>query len=255
MEELMLFKYLQKIKWVNRRDYLAMITQNLVKINWKIVENINDTIKIGDSIKIDLWKQGIFEEKITRFPTTKPVMILFNKPKWYVVSKEDKHNKIIYELLPKSWKKDFFYVWRLDKDSHWLLLLTNDPTLVDYYESPKSSIFKIYEVKIDSMFKSRDILKLTKWIPVNDEWTLMTVSDIENKIVFDYLRFHTVSTIEVKDKKATLKVILKEWKKRHIRRALSALWYKILDLKRVRFGKYQLWNIKPWKYMTAKILK
>jgi 16S rRNA U516 pseudouridylate synthase RsuA-like enzyme len=35
-----------------------------------------------------------------------------------VVSKEDKHNKTIFELLPNSWKKDFYYIGRLDKDSH-----------------------------------------------------------------------------------------------------------------------------------------
>ncbi len=85
------------------------------------------------------------------------MIVLFNKPKGYAVSKEDKHNKTIYELLPASRKKDFYYIGRLDKDSHGLLLLTNDPALVDYYEKPENDIHKIYEVQIDKPIKSNHI--------------------------------------------------------------------------------------------------
>jgi 16S rRNA U516 pseudouridylate synthase RsuA-like enzyme len=50
-------------------------------------------------------------------PQYKPIIVIFNKPKGYVVSKEDKHNKTIFELLPESWRKDFYYIGRLDKNS------------------------------------------------------------------------------------------------------------------------------------------
>lgn len=254
-EKIILFRYLQKVQWMNRRYFLELIKKQSIELNWKIIENINQEIKIWDEIKIQLWKDKIHQEKIEKFPIFRPVMVLFNKPKWFVVSKDDKHNKTIYELLPESWKKDFYYIWRLDKDSHWLLLLTNDPKLVDKYENPKNDIFKIYEVKINWMYKKRDSLKLMKWIPVNEDGKLMTVSDIEEKVAFDYLRFHSLTTLDTKNNQTLLKIILKEWKKRHIRRALSALWYKVLDLKRTRFWKYQLWTIKLWKYMISKILE
>lgn len=90
------------------------------------------------------------------------MIVLFNKPKGYTVAKEDKHNKTIYELLPASWQKDFYYIGRLDKDSHGLLLLTNDPTLVDYYEKPENNIHKIYEVQIDKPIKTQHVQKAKK---------------------------------------------------------------------------------------------
>lgn len=96
------------------------------------------------------------------------MIVLFNKPKGYAVSKADKHNKTIYDLLPASWQKDFYYIGRLDKESHGLLLLTNDPALVDYYEKPENNVYKFYEVQIDKPFKSQHIQKVKKGILVDE---------------------------------------------------------------------------------------
>ena len=67
---------------------------------------------------------------------------MFYKPKGFVVSNSDQHNKTIYEMLPDRYQKGYYYIGRLDKDSHGLLLLTNEPVLVNYYENPKSKIEK-----------------------------------------------------------------------------------------------------------------
>jgi len=101
------------------------------------------------------------------------MIVLFNKPKGFTVSKEDKHNKTIYELLPKSWQKDFYYIGRLDKDSHGLLLLTNDPALVDYYEKPENKIYKVYEVQIDKPLKTNHIQKMKKGALVDENGVLI----------------------------------------------------------------------------------
>lgn len=247
-----LLKYLQKTKWVSRREFVEMIKQEVITINWDIVNSIDCEIKIWDSLEVILeWTQN-YSEKITKFPTFKPVMVIFNKPKWYTVAKEDKFNKTIYDLLPESWRKDFFYIWRLDKDSHWLLLLTNEPKLVDYYENPKNRIFKIYEVIIDKDFKTKDLQKAKKWLVVDEEWYSEWAKNFNPKIKNDELSFYDIHYKYFKGK-YLLRVVLKEWKKRHIRRLLKALWYKTLDLKRIKFWKYELWNIKLWKYMISKV--
>ena len=108
------------------------------------------------------------------------MMVLFNKPKGYTVAKEDKHNKIIYELLPKSRQKDFYYIGRLDKDSHGLLLLTNNPALVDFYEKPENNIYKTYEVQIDKALKSNHILKAKKGVYA-DESGMPVRDDLKGK--------------------------------------------------------------------------
>jgi len=263
-----LLKYLQKTKGISRKDFEDMLREKVIFLNDKLVESFNEEIKKWDTLKIKLPDGNIYEEKIEKLPVYKPVLILFNKPRWYVVSKEDKFNKTIFDILPKSWRKDFYYIWRLDKNSRWLLLLTNDPELVDYFSNPKNKFVKVYEVAIDKPFKTSHIKKVKQWIFVDEKWTMISARDfekmkwmsIDQKKQFlskfswniDKLTFKDVKYIKDKNEKHLLRVVLTEWKKRHIRRVLKALWYKILDLKRVKFWKYQLWNIKEWK---RKIIK
>lgn len=196
---------------------------------------------------------------IKQFRFHRPILVLFNKPLGYVVSKEDKHNKTIYELLPPKWRQDFYYVGRLDKDSHGLLLLTNDTKLVDLYENPKNDIHKTYEVIIDQPISSHHILKMTKgmlvdqqghWIkgdtPVAEQlkkimeitkkragYTKVREEDEEEQKV-EMLKALSVSCQTVKGK-TIARIVLNEGKKRHIRRMLMGLGYKIKDLKRIKF--------------------
>jgi len=96
------------------------------------------------------------------------------------------------------------------------LLLTNVPELVDWFENPKNKVFKIYEVKIDKPIKSADLKKLKKG--VEDDGQL--------------LKFHDVNPIN--GDPTFLRILLTEGKKRHIRRALKVLGYKVKDLKRIK---------------------
>jgi len=61
-------------------------------------------------MKILLPDGEVYEEVINTSSKFKPIVVIFHKPKGYVVSKSDKHNKTIFELLPDSWKKDMYYI-------------------------------------------------------------------------------------------------------------------------------------------------
>lgn len=180
----------------------------------------------------------------------KPVIVTFNKPRWYVVSKDDKHNKTIFEILPPSWKKDFYYIWRLDKDSNWLLLLTNVPELVNKIEHPSRNILKIYEVQIDKPLKTQLKEKFKKWLLITEDGKY--VENPKNPMrkwkQIDFLQMYDVSYYKDSKWRYLLRVLLTYWKKRHIRRMLQAFWYKINALTRVKFGKYELWKLKSWAY-------
>lgn len=180
----------------------------------------------------------------------KPIIVLFNKPKWFVVSKEDKHNKTVYQFFPPSWKDDFYYIWRLDKDSRWLLLLTNVPELVNEIEHPSRNIFKIYEVQIDKPLKTNLIQKFKKWILVSEsgEFVQNPQEDKRKGQEIDFLQMYDISTFKDKKWKIFLRILLTYWKKRHIRRMLKAFSYNVLDLNRVKFGRYELGNLKKWQY-------
>ena len=180
----------------------------------------------------------------------KPVIVAFHKPKWYVVSKDDKFNKTIYEILPKSWKKDFYYIWRLDKESDGLLLLTNVPELVNEIEHPSRNIFKIYEVEIDKPIKTRHRDKFKKWVLITDDGEYIQNPNEERWKWkhFDFLQVYDISYHKDRRWNYFARILLTYGKKRHIRRLMKAFGYKVKNLTRVKFGKYELWKLKPWQY-------
>ena len=180
----------------------------------------------------------------------KPVIVTFHKPRGYVVSKDDKFNKTIYEILPQSWKKDFYYIWRLDKDSDGLLLLTNVPELVNEIEHPSRNIFKIYEVEIDKPIRTQHRDKFKKWCLITEEGEYIQNPNEEKWRwkKFDFLQVYDISYHKDSRWRYFARILLTYWKKRHIRRLLKAFWYKVKKLTRVKFGKYELWNLKPWQY-------
>jgi len=180
----------------------------------------------------------------------KPVIVAFHKPRWYVVSKSDKFNKTIFDILPKSWRNDFYYIWRLDKDSDWLLLLTNVPSLVNEIEHPSKWILKIYEVEIDKPFKTHLREKFKKWIWVTEDWEL--VKDLKSEkyknVHRDLLKVYDIHYQQDRKWKHILRIVLEYWKKRHIRRMLKAFGYKVKRLTRIKHWKYELWRLKPGQY-------
>lgn len=228
---------------------MQMLQQKAVVINGQPIESMQATANVWDALEIHSGRDILLSETIEEVKRKKRMIVLFNKPKGFTVSKEDKHNKTIYELLPKSWQKDFYYIGRLDKDSHGLLLLTNDPALVDYYEKPENKIYKVYEVQIDKPLKTNHIQKMKKGALVDENGVLINTEKwIGSKHTAETLKALNVRYQEVKNKHYAV-VTLTEWKKRHIRRLFKALWYTVKDLMRVKVGKYQLGTIKPGKYM------
>ena len=177
----------------------------------------------------------------------KPVIVAFHKPVWYVVSKSDKHNKTIFDILPSSWRKDFYYIWRLDKNSDGLLLLTNVPELVNEIEHPSKWILKIYEVEIDKPFKTSLREKFKKWVWVTEDGQL--VKDLKSEkfkgVPKDLLKVYDIHYTRDKKWKHILRIVLEYWKKRHIRRLLKAFGYKVKRLTRIKHWKYELGRLKP----------
>lgn len=218
--------FLQNLKWLSRRKIVSLIQNSQILLNNKKVESFKSEIKKWDILTIinDEWNK----ENITVSESNgsyKWKLIIFNKPKWYVVSKSDPHNNTIYELLPKEFKNRY-YIWRLDKDSRGLVLLTDTPALVNQFEHPKFEIEKEYLIKLTTPFREWDKQKVKSWII--DEWEQLQFLDIQPT-----------------NNPLTYKVILNEWKKRHIRRVIKHLWYNLIDLQRIKEAQYLLPNDLP----------
>ena len=213
--------YLQNSKWLSRRKIVSLIQNNQIFLNNEKIESFKSELKNWDILTIinEEWnKENITISEKSESPKWK--LIIFNKPKWYVVSKSDPHNSTIYELLPPEFKNRY-YIGRLDKDSRWLVLLTDTPALVHKFEHPKFQIEKEYLIQLSTPFREWDRQKTKSWIL--DEWEQLKFLDIKPT-----------------KQPLTYKVSLNEWKKRHIRRVIKKLWYNLIDLQRVKEAQYIL---------------
>jgi len=214
--------FLQNSKWRSRRKIVSLIQNGQIFLNNKKIESFKSELKDWDIVTTIIDEEWN-KERITiseNSESSKWKLIMFNKPKWYVVSKSDPHNATIYELLPDKFKNRY-YIGRLDKDSRWLVLLTDTPSLVHQFEHPKFQIEKEYLIQLSTPFREWDKQKVKSWII--DEWEQLKFLDI----------LPTKNSL-------TYKVILNEWKKRHIRRVIKKLWYNLIDLQRIKEAQYTL---------------
>ncbi len=222
-----LITYIQTRHQISRRKFVSFVKEGNVFVNGKKIDSYTQEISVGDTIEIrakNFQIDEIMQEKIES-----SILIIFNKPVGCVASKSDPHNKTIYDILPPEYH-NYYYIWRLDKNSHGLLLLTNDPGLVHEYEHPKHGIEKEYIVELDTELDAKDIQRVLSGVK-DEEELLRAIKVTKNS------------------KKHHYKITLNEWKKRHIRRMFRKIGYQVLDLQRIREGKYSLGDVKvgEWK--------
>lgn len=128
--------------------------------------------------------------------------------------------------------KSVFPIGRLDKNSHGLIILSNDGRVTDRLLNPKYIHDKEYIVKVNS--KLRNNFKEKMEAGVNIEG-----------YVTDPCKVNILDD-------TTFSVTLTEGKKHQIRRMCSALFSEVKDLKRVRIMNIKLGNVSPNSYREIK---
>jgi 23S rRNA pseudouridine2605 synthase len=204
-------KYLSQTGICSRRESDRLIETKQIYLNG------DNNIKLGTVIDPCA---DLIEYKGKRIESCVFEYIVFNKPVDYVVSRQAQGAKSIYELLPFNYP----YIGRLDKNTTGLLLLTNDGTLAFRLTHPKYKVAKHYRVTVDKKPTPDDLMKIEKGIQLEDGLTAPA------KVTL--LKDHH-----------TLEIIIKEGKKRQIRRMLSALGLDVMSLHRFKFGPVLLGNL------------
>lgn len=159
-----------------------------------------------------------------------------------IVSSKGKENKYVYYAYNKAMgistnpdpkSKDIlkvtkfpvkvFPIGRLDKDSHGLIIMTNDGRVTDRLLSPKYVHEKEYVVRVEPAFSDKFMQLLS------------------NGVKFD--GFLSKKCKVWRKNKDTFHIILTEGKKRQIRRMCEALHHKVIDLRRIRIMNIELGKI------------
>ena len=190
-------KYLALKKISTRRGADELVAGKKVFINGKLAVLGS---KVGENDKVEV--KGNKTKEYSYFSYNKPIGIETNSP-----------------------RSDLFPLGRLDKDSHGLMILTNDGRITDQLLNPKYFHEKEYVVRTSNKLRSNFKQKMEAGVNIEGYLT----KPCKVKILSDF----------------TFKVTLTEGKKHQIRRMCANLFQEVADLKRERIMNIKLGNLKP----------
>ncbi|MCH9745696.1 MAG: rRNA pseudouridine synthase [Proteobacteria bacterium] len=210
----------------SRRWAERLIEQGRIEVNNKVAQ-IGDQCEITDKVKID--GRGV---DLERYQEEETKVLILNKQAGVICSnKDDQGRKSVYSLLPKESR--WVMVGRLDLNTSGLLLFTNNGDLANKLMHPSSQIDREYAVRVLGQVESEDIKQLTTGIELED----------------GFAKFDRVTIGGGEGANRWYKVVLKEGRKREVRRLWESLGFKVSRLIRIRFGEIRLpENLKANQY-------
>lgn len=102
-----LITYIQTRHQLSRRVFVSYINQKYITVNGHVVSSYTQEVNVGDTISIKA--PNFTLQEVVQDGKKTGVILLLNKPKGYVASKSDPHNKTIYDILPPEYK-NFYYI-------------------------------------------------------------------------------------------------------------------------------------------------
>jgi len=215
-------KYLALKKISTRRGADELIKNKKVFINGKLAV-LGDKVNENDKVEI----KGVKAKEYLYFAYNKPIGVETNSP-----------------------RADLFPLGRLDKNSHGLMILTNDGRITDQLLNPKYSHEKEYVVKTKEKLRSNFKQKMEAGVNIDPVRSRSPRGD-RSTPVFGRAASNGVEGYVTKKCKVKIidtfsfRVILTEGKKHQIRRMCSSLFQEVADLKRERIMNIKLGNFKP----------
>ena len=198
-------KYLALKKHSTRRGADELINKKQVFINGRLAV-LGDKVEEKDQVEVR------FRGKQMPY-----LYFAYNKPKGIITHSAQGDEKEIKHVVAI---KDIFPIGRLDKDSHGLIILTNDGRITERLLGPTYVHEKEYIVKTKNKLRSSFKAKMEAGVKIGNEKTAKCKIEIINDHMF--------------------KIILTEGKKHQIRRMCDALFQEVEDLKRIRIMNIKL---------------
>ena len=220
-------KYLAETGLASRRHCEQLIEDGRVSVNGQPICLLGTKIDADrDTVAVD--GQAVAVQR--------KLYIALNKPAGFVCTNRDSHQrKRAVDLLPRTLPR-LYTVGRLDKDTEGLLFLTNDGTFSLRLTHPRYKMAKTYLVEVEGELKNAEIARLLKG--VRSERQLL----------------HAERIFQVRSRTNTteLRLVLREGKKRQIRRMMAAIGHPVKRLVRLAVGPVELGNLatSQWRYLT-----
>lgn len=213
----------------SRRKAAEIIAAGRVTVNGLVVREPGERFEDGCEIKVDGVRVAAEERKRT-IVLYKPVGVLSTMSDPFGGQTVADLVKVPERLVP---------VGRLDKDSEGLLLMTNDGNLANRLTHPRFEHQKVYLVKVAGRWSADKLKTLRSPLTLDDGYTIRPVPV---EIVKEW-----------ENNTRVLRFVLKEGRKRQIRKMCSAAHLVVLSLKRVAVCGFELpSDLQPgqWRDLT-----
>lgn len=218
----------------SRRECEKMIEAGQVKVNGR-------TAKLGDKADPAV-DQIVVRGTPLKGQQQKLVYIALNKPKGVLSSTEDElgvGRKTVRDLIPVPGR--LYPVGRLDKQSEGLILMTNDGDLAHKLTHPRYGHKKTYRVVLDGRLDSESLDKWRKGVYLDGRKTAPA----------------QITIVQQGPNFTQLEIVMREGRKRQIRRIASMLGYPVKQLVREKIGPISLGRLRSgdWRHLTPSEVK
>ena len=202
-------KYISQSGLCSRRAADELIKKGKVQVNNKLCDQVGTKINKNDKVIVN--KKLIKPEK--------NIYVLLNKPKDYISTNKDTHNRrVVFDLI-KGINERLFSVGRLDRKTTGVLLLTNDGDIAKKLTHPSYKIKKIYSVTLEKKISNDEISQIKNGLVIEDE----------------YIKVDNVERLE-KDYEVGIEIHM--GKNRIVRKIFESLNHRVSKLDRVLFGPF-----------------
>lgn len=220
-------KFLAECGVASRRHAEEIIASGRVDVNGAratVGQSIDPT---HDEVALD-GQRVIPEEKI---------YLVLHKPRGVITAVTDSHNRpTVISCLPDSLSERVFPVGRLDLDVEGALLLTNDGELAFKLTHPRFGVEKVYLVRVRGAVGPEAIERLERGVALDDGMTAPA----------------RASVVERGERETLLRLVLREGRKREVKRMCAAVGHPVLELQRVAFGGIGVRGLRPgqWRHLN-----
>ena len=234
-----LSKRMSELGIASRREADEWIPKGWVRVDGRVVSELGSRVVPGQQITLDAK---------ARFQQAQRVTVLLNKPiGWVSGQAEDGYEPaVVLVKAATQWREDHSGIrylpehlrnlapaGRLDIDSTGLLVLTQDGRIAKQLIGENSEVEKEYLVRV-------------RCIQPGDRLSAQGLNRLKHGLSLDGKALRPAQVTWQNDDQ--LRFVLREGKKRQIRRMCEAVGLQVLGLKRVRVGQVMLGDLPQGKW-------
>lgn len=227
-------RYLSQAGVASRRRSEDLIAAGVVTVNGRIVTRLGTTVEPSrDRVTV----RGRVVRPRTAVSGGRGNCLVLHKPRGVLTTRSDPGGgRTVYDLVDEPPGGRLVYVGRLDRETEGLLLLTDDGRLAHRLTHPRWEVERAYTADVRGDLDERRLRQgAARGIELPDGRTAPFMARVTRR--------HGTGALA----RRRVELVLREGRKREVRRILEACGGEVARLVRTRFGTVSLGDLPPGK--------